>query len=113
MRRFIQTALAVFLLILTASSVFADQSPHALADQLVQSTPGRVNISYHSGTGKVRFISVEPGNSIPNVAAIAATVAPADAAASFLSVYGPLFGISDPAKELRMKRQEKGVLRLP
>jgi len=38
---------------------------------------------------------------------MAAKMTPPDAAASFLSVYGPMFGIIDPAKELVVKKQKK------
>jgi hypothetical protein len=80
-----------------------------LADQLLQSSSGQVKISYHSGTGKVRFLSTEPGQSIPNAPGITANATPANAAEQFLSVYGPLFGINDPVKELRVKRQKKAA----
>ncbi len=97
------------MLALCSSTVFAGPSIHALAEQLQQSAPGQIRMSYHAGTGKVRFLSAEAGQSIPNVPGITADSTSSDAAEKFLSVYGPLFGINDPAQELKVKRQMKAV----
>ncbi len=98
--------LSVFLSL--SSSVVAEPSVQALTEQLQQSVPGRVTMSYHSATGKVRFLKTESGRPIPHPSAMAADATPEDAAAGFLHQYGPMFGISDAATELSVMRKKKG-----
>ena len=61
-------------------------------------------ISYHAQTGKVRFIGADKARPIPQPAALPATASRIDAARGFLASYGPLFGLTDQAKELTVQR---------
>jgi len=78
-----------------------DQS---LVDQLEQVTEGKMHISYHAGTGKVRFISTDPERPIPRLGTLPADIQPEQAARAFLGSYGQLFGLTDQAKELAVMR---------
>jgi Zn-dependent metalloprotease len=89
--------LTLSFLLLGASISFADQ---ALVQKLSDSVRGNMRISHHSETGKVRFIGAPPSSSLPQPSAIAPDALPENAARNFLNVYGRLFGISDPEREL-------------
>ena len=111
--RVIRTAItALFLvvsLILPAQAGPPEQGPppgppgltdEVLVGQLQQETGGKVRISYHAETGKVRFIGTSPDHPITQPAVLAADASPEMAARGFLIAYGQLFGLTDQAQEL-------------
>jgi Zn-dependent metalloprotease len=110
----------LFLLAQTASakdSSFSDDKPsiqtehHILIDQLNQLTGSKVQIKTHARTGKVNYIGIDPSNAIRQPGILSAKPTPEDAARGFLSVYGPLFGLRDHARELtvvRVKEADRG-----
>ncbi|MFZ1629850.1 MAG: M4 family metallopeptidase, partial [Anaerolineae bacterium] len=61
-------------------------------------------ISYHAQTGRVRFMSVTPGHAIPPLDLGAAPTTPEQAARSFLTVFGDLFGLTDQSQDLSLLR---------
>lgn len=77
------------------------QSQHDPITNLRQKSDSAARVSYHLGTGKVRFIGLDPSEQVlsplsPHVA----PMSPAAAAEEFISVYGPAFGLSYPDREL-------------
>ena len=88
-------------LFLAASISFADQ---ALVQKLSDSVRGNVKVSYHAGTQQVRFLAAPPSASLPQPFSLRPDVLPEHAAKSFLSVYGRLFGLTDPSRELQLNR---------
>jgi Zn-dependent metalloprotease len=64
-------------------------------------------MSYHSGTGKLRFLGTPPSITLPQPLSIHPDAIPEVAARSFLNVYGSLFGISDPERELHVKKSRQ------
>ncbi|MFQ6000527.1 MAG: hypothetical protein ACE5LG_02535, partial [Anaerolineae bacterium] len=78
--------------------------PPALIEQLQRQTEGKVRISYHAQTGKVRFIGTDPAHPIPRPVQVAAQATPGQAARQFLATYGLLFGLADQANELTVMR---------
>ncbi len=82
--------------------------------ELAARLPGRATVGYHPETGRVRFIS---GSSsaplsaeLPGVAAGRRALAAADArtaARRFVERYGPMFGLRDASRELRVKATER------
>ncbi len=86
-----------------------DQGPSPtdadLIGQLQQETGGQVRISYHAGTGKVRFIGTDLERPIARPVGVAAEATPEQAARQFLASYGQLFGLRDPAEELAVMRE--------
>ncbi len=88
-------------LFLGASISLADQ---ALVQRLSDSVRGNVKVSYHDGTKQVRFLAAPPSASLPQPFSLQPDVLPEHAAMSFLSVYGRLFGLADPNRELQLNR---------
>src|SRR5262249_8873580 len=90
--------------ILPGGVVFSQDAPRGdvqtLAAGLAQ---GGSRISYHSQTGKVRFIGAPQGRSIIQSAGIQASASPEFAARAFLSDYGRLFGLKDQNAELNVE----------
>jgi len=82
-------------------------SNNSLIDQLKQNTKGQVRISYHELTGQVRFIGTSLDQPIPQPSLLGQNVGPEVAGRGFLAVYGRLFGLSDPATELTLMREEQ------
>ncbi len=76
-----------------------------LIDRLRNDTGGKVRISYHDETGKVRFIGATPSDSIAQPAVLGLAASSQDAARGFLATYGRLFGLRDPNIELRAMRE--------
>jgi Zn-dependent metalloprotease len=66
---------------------------------------GAALISYHSETGKVRFVGTEPGKPIPRLGALARGVTPEAAARGFLAAYGDQFGLRNQDRELTVMRE--------
>ncbi|MCC6455251.1 MAG: M4 family metallopeptidase [Caldilineaceae bacterium] len=100
-------ALVILAGLLPPQQIFAstaDASPESLIAQLGND----LRISYHNGTGQVRFIGMEPSRSIRQTMPMLGAVSPEQAARSFLSTYGPLFGLSNQTQELSVKRQTSG-----
>ncbi|MCX6347926.1 MAG: hypothetical protein NTV79_00275, partial [Candidatus Aureabacteria bacterium] len=79
-------------------------TPDSLVEQLVAKTQGKVRLSYHSKTGKVRFLGTEPGFAIPRSAQISLSATAEEAARSFLETSGILFGLSNQRAELEATR---------
>ena len=78
--------------------------------ELAAQLPRQANLGYHPETGRVRFISGTPSAPLaPGLAGVAAgkrQLSAADArtrARRFVERYGPLFGLRDPGRELRVK----------
>ena len=65
---------------------------------------GRVRVSYHSATGKVRFVGASAGRPMARAAGVAADAAPESAARAWLGRYGRLFGLRAAAADLRALR---------
>jgi Zn-dependent metalloprotease len=63
-----------------------------------------VRTDYHDETGKLSFLGTDPNNAIEIQPAMAAGLRPEDRALTVLDVYGPGFGLSDPAQELTLMR---------
>ncbi len=81
-----------------------DAAGQALLDRLQDGTGGRLRISYHPLTGRVDYLGTEMGYPMPQPIAVSAGVEPEEAARAYLSVYGPLFGLTDEAYELSVTR---------
>ena len=99
--------LAVLLFLASFCTINVSSSPLSPPDAvqaLQQATGGRVRISYHAETGKVRFIGTDQAHPIAQPAQLAGDVTPEVAARSFLATYGGLFGLTDPAQELSVMR---------
>ena len=82
--------------------------------ELASRLPATAKIGYHPETGRVRFISGTPGKplnkALPGVAAGKRKLSAADArgkARKFVDNYGALFGLADPATELRVRATER------
>ena len=80
-----------------ASPVLADET--LLFQGLEKQTKGGLQFSYHQTTGKLRFLSVEPGKTLPGQGGT-----PEAAARGFLTEYGGLFGVTNQARELTIKK---------
>lgn len=59
-------------------------------------------ISYHAQTGRVRFMSVTPGHAMITPDFRATPTTPEQAARSFLTVFGDLFGLADQSQDLSL-----------
>ncbi|OGP70535.1 MAG: hypothetical protein A2W09_03885, partial [Deltaproteobacteria bacterium RBG_16_50_11] len=94
----------LFITILVTSAWGASTSD-PLINELTKSSGSNIYAGYHSGTGKLRFLRTEQGTAIPQPFAIPRDATPELAARSFLNKYGRLFGITDPSKELTVKRE--------
>ncbi len=77
---------------------------NALVDELRDLTDGKVRISTHAKTGKVRFIGTEPKHPVPQPEALGLGAAPEHAARGFIARYGELFGLSNQSRELTVVR---------
>jgi Zn-dependent metalloprotease len=96
-------ALIVLAVVLPVKA-FTDQAPPGLVETLVQQTDGTVSLSYHTETGKVRFIGTEPGRPIAQPQGFVEGATAEQAAQHFMSAYGPLFGLTDASQELAVLR---------
>ncbi len=83
-----------------------DDLQNSLVQELQGLTEGKVRISTHAKTGKVRFIGTELSNPIPQPATLKASARPEEAARGFLSKYGELFGLVNPSRELTVIRRK-------
>jgi len=77
--------LLLLILGLSASAVLSNPHPQEppppdLIEQLRRQTEGKVRISYHAQTGKVRFIGTDLAHPIPRPAEVAAQATPQQAA---------------------------------
>jgi len=75
-----------------------------LVGTLQQQSGGTARISYHAETGLVRFIGVDPEHAIAQPRQLERQATPEEAAQVFLSQYGTLFGVSNPAEELTVMK---------
>ncbi len=81
-----------------------------LLDQLQEEVQGELRISYHAQTGKVRFIGTTPQQPIRQSVPLQGLMPDATtltAARTFLTTYGPLFGLEDPYRDLRVMRLQQ------
>ncbi len=69
---------------------------------------GAATVSYHAETGRVRFIGTEAGQPIARAATLDVNASPEQAARSFLSAQGALFGLQNPDEELQVMRIQSG-----
>jgi len=90
----------------------ANNSPHvvrpeiqALVDQCTNA--GQAIVAYHPQTQKVGSIWTAPGQAIQQPTQLSASASPEDAARSYLSVCGPLFGLRDQSSDLVVNRITK------
>jgi len=84
----------------------APQARELLA-RLNQRTDGHVRISYHSRTGKVRFIGADAAHPISSSRSLSSVPRdPVEAALDFLREYGYLFGLDNPDEQLALLLQE-------
>lgn len=81
----------------------ADQG---LLSQLQQAANGKATIACHSSLGKVRFVGTEPGSPLPKAASLTAATAPEQVARTFLTTYGPLFGLTNQTAELNVMQSQ-------
>ncbi len=84
-------------------------------DQLITATNGAVQVSVSRATGAVRFIAVSPTQADALSAQLAPAQAPQAQADAFWAEYGSLFGIEDPARQLKYvgsKTDRLGATRL-
>jgi len=106
-RKSMMLTAGVLLGLLFISNSFA--SEEALIQQLSDSVQGRMRISYHADTGKVRFLGPPPAEHLPRLSSTRADTLPEVAARDFLSSYGRIFGLSDQSRELSLlKSRELG-----
>jgi bacillolysin len=84
--------------------------------QLVAKLPATARLGYHPETGRIRFISGTPSRplsrALSGVAAGKRQLTVADArgkARTFVETYGALFGLADPASELRVRGTERNL----
>jgi bacillolysin len=114
--RFVASMLTLTAVLVSSSVAQAEPQPQGpvpsntvqLLDRLAQSTGGKSRVSYHSETGKVRFIGATPERPVGRPAGIAASAQPEVAARGFMGEYGKLFGLNNPAAELRTMRVQSG-----
>ena len=106
--RCLHFCLAVTLLLISGlfppQALFAS-TPDTSLDSLRAQLDDTTRISYHSGTGKVRFLGAEPSRPIRQSIQTLEIVSPEQAARNFLSTYGLLFGLSDQTQELVVTRE--------
>jgi Zn-dependent metalloprotease len=80
-------------------------SDQQLIDQIKRDTRNKVRIAYHADTGKVSFIGADLASPISQPTLLPRGANPVEAARGFLSKYGQLFGLTDPANELNLMRE--------
>jgi len=85
-------------------------------EALAAKLPATARLGYHPETGRVRFISGTPARplsrSLPGVAAGNRRLTAADArgkARKFVDNFGALFGLDDPATELRVRGTDRNL----
>jgi Zn-dependent metalloprotease len=78
-----------------------------LMDQLTQQTGAKARVKTNVKTGNLNYVGVDPSNAIRQPAKLSDTPTAEEAARGFLSVYGPLFGLKDQARELRIMRSKE------
>lgn len=96
--------LICLLLPLSAQAMQNIKADPQLVKELEQASSGRADIAYHSKTGYVRFMGTDLQNPIPT--GLPSDAAPEDAARTFLSTYGKLFGITNQKQELAVMREK-------
>jgi hypothetical protein len=79
-----------------------------LADQLRQEAGPDVRLSTHALTGKVRYLGVSSREANLHQSGLQSWGDTEGAARHFLTGYGPLFGLSDQARELQVMRRHDG-----
>lgn len=67
---------------------------------------GQAKSSYHSQTGKVRFISTAPGKPLERSARVLRSASPESAARDYVSRCSSLFGLTDQSTELTVRHQK-------
>ena len=97
-----------------------DDAPKGRDRELAQKLPGSAKLGYHPRTGRVRFISGTPAaplsGGLAGVAAGKRRLSGDDArtkARRFVDRYGDMFGLKDPASELRVRRTQRRLTPAP
>ena len=105
-QNFIEFLLFLICLFLPLSAQAAQniKADPQLVKELEKASSGRADIAYHSKTGYVRFMGTDLQNPIPT--GLPSDAAPEDAARTFLSTYGKLFGITNQRQELAVMREK-------
>jgi Zn-dependent metalloprotease len=99
--------LSVLLLTLFCLQHLSFAADEVLMQGLSQAAQGKVKVSPHSGTGKIRFLSAPAGGFISQPFFVAPDADAETAARTFLGAYGSLFGITAPEQELVVKKTKK------
>jgi len=82
----------------------ADGSAKALLAELTRQAGGALDIAYHAGTGKVRFLGSKDSRPLVAMCKDTESISAEMAARAFLGRYGILFGLQQPAHELQTMR---------
>src|SRR3954470_6614575 len=108
-------SLFVLLVLLWTSATFSAQAAPlpdlsqatdtTLLRQLSQATGGDARIARHAETGKARFLSTGSKQPLWQANNLAAAT-PEQVSRAFLSIYGPLFGLSGQGRELTLMQQQ-------
>ena len=85
-----------------ASAQVGPPDRQALRTRLLDATGGRGRLADHLATGKLRFFGTTPDRPVARSANVGPGASPEAGARSFLATYGPLFGASDPGRDLRI-----------
>jgi Zn-dependent metalloprotease len=102
--RLLILSVLIFFMPICIHTVYGSNVYGTLESELLDQSNGKVHISYHSETGKVRFLRTDDDYVIPQLYSIDAHESPEIAARSFLDAYGEVFGIRDQLEELKVKR---------
>ncbi|HEY1013112.1 MAG TPA: hypothetical protein VGE07_10445, partial [Herpetosiphonaceae bacterium] len=88
-----------------AQAVSATSEQSLLAD-LNAKTAGHAQVAYHAETGRVRFIGTDLAHPIAPDQAFATSATAEQAARAYAAEYGALFGLRNPAAELRVRSDQ-------
>ncbi|HIE43681.1 MAG TPA: hypothetical protein EYP78_02655 [Candidatus Omnitrophica bacterium] len=86
------------------SSFLNNVEQKRLVEELHKLSGGKLRISTHSKTGKVRFLGTDFNHTISQFALSVNKLRPEDASRKFLTIYGSLFGLKNPDEELKVTR---------
>jgi bacillolysin len=101
-RRSALAALGISLAVVGPAQAAPDATLTALTDS-------GARVGYHRQTGKVSFIGMNAGVGAPLSVPGAGLLPAQESALGYAAQLGPLFGLSDPAKELQVSRAQSGA----
>lgn len=94
---------AVFVMVAAAGPAAGQEPPRpnrgALLDEL-----GRGRVATHAETGQLRYTAGTPARPSASSARLGRPANERAAARAFMNRYGPLFGVAEPARDLRVER---------